>query len=527
MSAVRTDGITGAGGTVTLEASNISDLEVFTLSSAGRSGNIKIAGPEEGLTVNNLGLILATVDLTIPDPFDSNREILLIQGLDISERGTTFINGAGNLILNDVQIQNNAGQFANAGNVEIFSDRNIQLNNSEIFSNTNNGSSGNGGDVSVTGIDSITLNSSLIKTDTEESGRAGNISIMTPLLNIQNGARVTAETNSPIDEGIGGTVIIGADEINLSGSETIVSVSTSGPASAGSVILLPKNSGSIEINTLGEGPQISASTGTGSSGAGGNITIRDAVVAKLDNTELVTSGNGSGSAGTIFVKNVDVLLMRRGSLILAEASDTGGGGNVVIDAGFAFTIPEEDNDILANASFGQGGMIDIIANLIVGFRKVEQFSPTLRGNRISDINASSEFDVDGTIRLDADPAPELTELPTDLIDPANRIAQGCRAEDFTINDGPPGDFIITGRGGQLLEPANIVSEDAPLDDLGPDITQPDSSMPDTESSLPSNQQPAPLADSQTAIVTESGEVFLIADGAWQPSVSCTALNQSL
>ncbi|MBT9314837.1 two-partner secretion domain-containing protein [Leptothoe spongobia] len=528
LSIVREGGITGAGGTISLEAQEISNLEVLTISSAGQSGNVEIDSSTDSLTISNLNLITSGQVIT-SNPFEEpsilGDETITLVLSDFGQAGKTTITSDGNLTLNAVKILSDANRAAAAGDLEIISAGDIQLNDSAILSNTNSGSSGNGGNIFITGENSITLNGGRINTNTEGSGRAGSISIMTPLLNIQNGARVTAETSSPVNEGIGGTITIGADEINLADSETIVSVSTSGPASAGSVILQPKNSGSIEINTLGEGPQISASTGTGSRGTGGNITIRDAVVAKLDNTELVTSGNGSGSAGSIFVENVDVLLMRRGSLILAEASDTGGGGNVVIDAGFVFTIPEEDNDILANASFGQGGMIDITANLIVGFRKVEQFSPTLRGNRISDINASSEFDVDGTIRLDTDPASELTELPTDLIDPANRIAQGCRAEDFTINDGPPGDFIITGRGGQLLAPSDIVSEDAPLDDLGPDIVQPESLMPDTESSLPLNQQPVPLADSQTAIVTESGEVFLIADGAWQPSVSCTALSQ--
>ncbi|MBT9314838.1 two-partner secretion domain-containing protein [Leptothoe spongobia] len=514
---------TGEGGMVDLEARNISGLEIITLSNTNASGNVQIQSLEESLTISELNLITSG-QVTIPDPLSLFGRTITINLSNLGQAGNTVITSAENLILNEVEIRSDANRSTNAGNVEVFSAGNIHLNNSQILSNTNIESSGNGGSIIINAIGSATLDNSLINTDTDGSGRAGSIDIQTPRLNIQNEARVTAETNSSVREGAGGTVNIEADKVNFSGNETAISVSTSGPATAGNIILKPISSDSIDITTVGEGPQISASTGPGSSGAGGNIVIRDADVAKLDNTELVTSGNGSGSAGSILIENVDLLLTRRGSLILAEASDTGGGGNVFIDAGFAFTIPEEDNDILATANSGQGGTVDITANLIIGFREVEQFSPTLRGNRISDISASSNSGIDGIVNLDADPNPELTELPTDLADPANRIAQGCSTANRTTTDSSTGDFTVTGRGGQLLSPEDIADDDAPLDDLGPDIIQSEPSTSDAESSLLINNSPhTSLADAQEAIVTESGEVFLLAEGDWRPSVSCTAL----
>ncbi|MEO1257110.1 MAG: hypothetical protein AAFY41_19835, partial [Bacteroidota bacterium] len=129
---------------------------------------------------------------------------------------------------------------------------------------------------------------------TENGGRAGNITLTASSIELTNRALLN---NSTSGAGRGGNVTLYTDEINLSGSGTEISANTDGSGSGGSIILQPNASDSIEINTTGDGPQISASTAPGSSGTGGNITIQNAEIAKLDNTELLTSSNGSGRAG--------------------------------------------------------------------------------------------------------------------------------------------------------------------------------------------------------------------------------------
>ncbi|MEL6230160.1 MAG: filamentous hemagglutinin N-terminal domain-containing protein [Cyanobacteria bacterium J06627_3] len=359
---------------------------------------------------------------------------------------------------------------------------------------------------------------------TSNQGSAGEISISTPQLNISNGGQVSVLTNN---NGTGGTIKIESDEINLSDNGSEILASTTAAASGGSIVLQPNTGGDIEINTIGDGPQISASTAPGSSGTGGNITIRNAEIAKLDNTELLTSSNGSGRAGNINVQNVDVLLMRRGSLIQAGASSTGSGGEVDIDAGFVVTVPNENNDILANARENAGGNIDITANRIIGFREVDQFSDRLRENGLSDISARSRLGTDGEVDINnlfIDPNQGLNELPSTLVDPANRIAQGCRAAqtDQPEETSAAGDFIITGRGGQSSDPANPGSSDiTPLDDFGPIDAQTNATT--TATAISETDSPKELKDSQAAIMTESGDVFLVASDGWDSSISCSNL----
>ena len=224
------------------------------------------------------------------------------------------------------------------------------------------------------------------------TGEAGSISVKTPSLSIRNGGLTTStfsslnETVSDDDSNIS-TITVSADEMELSGNSGILA-DTFGSARGGDILLQPyAPGGDIEINTIGNSAEISASTARGSSGPGGNITIQNAEIARLENTELFTSSSGVGDAGGISVQNVGVLLMRHGSLIQAGASNTGNGGDVDIDADFVVTVPGEDNDILANATFGDGGNINITANRIIGFQTLEEFSnnSSLRGNGRNDM----------------------------------------------------------------------------------------------------------------------------------------------
>ena len=255
----------------------------------------------------------------------------------------------------------------------------------------------------------------------------------------------------------------------------------------------------------------------------------------MRNTDLVTSSGGAGNAGNIIIQNVDVLLLRQGSLIQAGASASGDGGNIDIDAGLVITVVNEDNDILADTNSGRGGDIQITTQQILGFREVGAFSNELRGNGLNDISARSESGVDGQVSIDnfaVDPNQGLATLPADVSDPANQIAQGCSLGDSAIAESSPsGDFIITGRGGQPLSPTDIAGTHAPLDDLGPELPQAETAVaaPDgfrehnsqVDSTLPTSN---PLADAQEAVMTEAGEVFLVTEGVWQSSLSCASLH---
>ncbi|MDF5727798.1 MAG: S-layer family protein, partial [Rhizonema sp. PD38] len=136
-------------------------------------------------------------------------------------------------------------------------------------------------------------------------------------------------------------------------------------------------------------------------------------------------------------------------------------GDIYIQTnGFVIAVPSENSDILANASGGDGGTIDIDSNRILGFQNRGKFNLNdLRTNRISDINAKSDGGSDGKVSLKTlsiDPIQDLVALPTDLVDPSGLIAQGCDSGKGRVAKGQS-EFVITGRGGLPPSPDDTLS----------------------------------------------------------------------
>ena len=174
----------------------------------------------------------------------------------------------------------------------------------------------------------------------------------------------------------------------------------------------------------------------------------------------LTRGNifadtSNGDGGNITLQDLDLLLLRRNSLITAEARNQANGGNVTIDAtdGFIVAIPPENSDILALASEGKGGNIDITATGIYGLVNRTQQSTD---DNISEINATSEFGLNGSVELntpDIQPETGLTELPSIPIE--SKLAQGCYEPSYAQSR-----FVIVGRGGLPTLPEQTLTPDS-------------------------------------------------------------------
>jgi large exoprotein involved in heme utilization and adhesion len=120
--------------------------------------------------------------------------------------------------------------------------------------------------------------------------------------------------------------------------------------------------------------------------------------------------------------------------------------------------PEGNNDIIANASQGQGGNITIDAESLFGIEEHPLNDST------NDINASSEFALDGSINIDTsdiNPVQGATELPSNVVEPEQTTAQTCEAGRGTANNG----LAIAGKGGvppapdTPLNSENIISSE--------------------------------------------------------------------
>jgi large exoprotein involved in heme utilization and adhesion len=160
-----------------------------------------------------------------------------------------------------------------------------------------------------------------------------------------------------------------------------------------------------------------------------------------------------GSQGNIQLQVDDVLLLRHGSKIIANATGSSTGGNVNINAPIIAGL--EDSDIIANAVQGKGGNIQISTQGIIGLEYRSQLTPE------NDITASSQFGVNGMVEINnvgVDPNSGLVELPANVTDSSQQIASGCSA-----NQGSS--FVATGRGGIPQNPTQEIGSDRTWSDI--------------------------------------------------------------
>lgn len=320
---------------------------------------------------------------------------------------------------------------------------------------------GDGGDVTVKA-DTIEVNGtgapagfyfSLISAATFGSGNAGNLTMDTRKLSIQAGGRVSA---SSIILGNAGSLTINATEaIDVSGMKDAENPSYIGTAVLPFGIFAQisrANSGNTTIKTPSLNITNGATVFVKNSGFGTAGTLQiEANTLKLDNQGSISASTKAGEGGNINLQLRDLLLMRHGSIINAEAGNNGNGGNISINA--PNIVGLENSDIIANAVQGRGGNIQITTEGIIGLEYRNLLSP--REVLSNDITASSQFNISGTVQINnigVEPHSGLIELPTNLIDSSQLIATGC-----SVN--PTSSFVATGRGGIPQNPVQELRSD--------------------------------------------------------------------
>ncbi|MCA1991323.1 MAG: S-layer family protein, partial [Coleofasciculus sp. S288] len=260
------------------------------------------------------------------------------------------------------------------------------------------------------------------------------------------------------------------------------------------------------------------STGVGDAGI--IRVVADAIA--LDNRGSIDASTGSGAGGNINLQAQDILLRRRSRIATNAGNSTG--GNIMIDIDTLVAVPVEDSDITANAQQGVGGRVSITAQGIFGTQFRERVTPE------SDITATSELgpQFSGIVEIDIrgiDPARGLVELPDAIIDPSDRIATGCPADEGNS-------FAVTGRGGLPEDPTatlrgrTLWQDVRNLSEFGGQ-----SRMASTmgNEQLTNNNQP--IIEAQGWAIDANGQVVLVADAsqvtshsAWQKPTQCYQSN---
>lgn len=450
----------------------------------GQSGNINIQVGGK-LTLTDFAGISSSLDR------NANGQA---QNIEINANSILLSNGA--------QINAFTEGEGSAGNIIINAQNDLSLDGAltSVFTGVLSNGVGNGSDIRVVADSLKITNGAQLAADTRGNGNAGNIFLgreNQPIRLISIAGTNTTDGKSSAlftstnSNSLGGTIRVFADRFQLSDG-AVVDARTFASGNSGTISL---NANLVEI--LRGGQFLALTQGSGSSG---KITIA-ANQLRVSGTDptfeqrrtnfptrvapisresgIYTRSIGSGSAGSIFVtgsqiqlddraridaqsstvdggnisiRASDRLVLRNNSQISATAGTAqapGNGGNIDISARFLIAIPKENSDIAANAFQGSGGNVTIATQGgILGFESQGRSTP------LSDITASSEVGISGTVTLNAPDTNNLqnslTQLPQSAIDTNALLANSC-----IVRNPQNGTFFITGTGGLPTNPGEL------------------------------------------------------------------------
>ncbi|MDY6781501.1 MAG: filamentous hemagglutinin N-terminal domain-containing protein [Cyanobacteriota bacterium] len=416
----------------------------------GEGGNIEIFTPR--LTLDEGDAIIMTRTLSSArggDIFINAPDLVQVVGeLTPAGGGTSSIVSA-------------ARGSGDGGNITLSTNR-LRVNGGNISTPTLG--AGNSGNLTVNAARSVDVRGGLLAVSTFSTGDAGQLTVNTRNLRLTDGGRISSST---ISSGTAGNIFINASgRVSVSGRDSVSSelsrikstADIPSPAIQQALGLPPSVdgvSGDVTINTpilrVANGAEVSVSN-EGSAPAGSLNVNANFVVLNREGKLLAATASGEG--GNINLQVRDVLSLRNQSLISATAGGTGNGGNINIAT--RFIVAANNSDIVANAFEGNGGNITISARGIFGTEFRPQLTPE------SDITASSEFGVDGIVRinnLNFSPRSEAAQLPEDVSDPSQDISSGCAA---VARDNR---FTVIGRGGLPPNPNEGLRSDRVWSDV--------------------------------------------------------------
>ncbi|RCJ23935.1 hypothetical protein A6S26_20280 [Nostoc sp. ATCC 43529] len=379
-------------------------------------------------------------------------------------------------------------------------------------------------------------------------GKGGDIEIIANLLSISNRARLNAQSN-----GIGkaGNILVTANSFDAASGGKLLT-STSSSSNAGDITLRIRD----RLTLTGDGTGMFANTTANATGNSGNIFIDPKVMMIRDGAKIAVDNQGTGIGGTINIQAgnltldnqavisaetasntggdiqlqlTELLLLRLNSSISTTAGTTqagGNGGNIAINSPFIVAAASENNDITANAFSGNGGRVDITAQRIFGLiprsrtdlerllatNDPEQLNP--RSLPTSDITAISQVNPSFSEQVeintpDVDPSRGLVNLPTNLVDASQLIAQTCgNGGEATANQ--QSEFIVSGRGGLPPNPIEPLSSDAIWQDLQPHALVNEKVTGSQKEVNLISETPSAIAEAQGWVTNPDGTITLVA-----------------
>jgi filamentous hemagglutinin family protein len=319
-------GTAGSGGNVTVAAqNNIRNLEILTLSSFDEAGDVALNGFGDLSVTNTRILTSRRVDVEFSDKF------ITLEVGGQGQSGDVYFTSLGNLTFNNSSIESDTNGSDKAGNVTLSSPGLVTFNNSFIRSNTS--SKGAAGSIGIEAGQGISLigSGSGLSAGTTNQGEAGDITLTTPELILQNGANIATTTAS---SSAAGNITLqshpNGENLNINlAPGTSISASTSNQGIGGNIEIKAPDSVTIQ----GQGTITTSTTGTGNAG---NITLDTSTLTIARGAQLFAFTEGSGNSGKIEVNastavNLGIGVDDFSPVLSVETSNAGKAGNITIN----------------------------------------------------------------------------------------------------------------------------------------------------------------------------------------------------
>jgi filamentous hemagglutinin family protein len=497
-----TRGSTGQGGNITIDAQRLILRDGANLSSISRgdgaAGNI-------GIKVSESAELLGSIpEFGFPSGFST---------------GTLEANGKGG----DINVETKRLIVSNGAAITLSTG---SIAGTVVFSTIG----GLGGSLTVTASESIEIRGvsgvrgdaafapSILGTGSVSLNRGGDIHLSTPVLTLRDGALISTGS---VNAGDAGNIIINADRlevqgssrVEVSGGRTFTIVNPNATGNAGSLTLnvnqlIVRDSGTVSVASLGVG-------------RAGNLNVVANSI-DLDNKASIDGTTFSGSGANINLQARDIQL-RRGSRITTDAG-TSDGGNIRINSDILATLPNENNDITANARSARGGQVTVNVPNIFGFKAINreqarsslgltdaefaalQVNPTslIPTSDIAAISQQAGPALQGAVTFSTtgvNPAQGLIALSQNVVDPTRLIAAN------PCTEGEGNEFTVTGKGGVPPNPNDVLNSNLTQFNWVEPAAISSQNLPEKKAEI--EMQPKAVIPAQGWVIDGQGKVTLV------------------
>ena len=384
-------GNAGNAGDIDLSVQNgnltITEFSALTTqaNATGNAGEISISVERGDVIIDNFAGVFSRIDgggtggsieIHAANMTFNNRASIGVENFSNQEAGGLNIALSSNLTLEETSFIDVIAEDAVAAADTVISAKDILLTGGSSITTETQGS-GRGGNLAVQADNLFLSDASFMTSAAEAAGHAGNINIeLNDTFSATTGGKIVASTSATGD---GGTINITANTVMLTEGGIVTADSTATDLNAG-------DAGDIALT------------------AQGTMAISDG---------LVTTKSKNALGGNIKLTANDLIQITNSDVTSQVQEGSSSAGKIDIDPDF---VVIRNSNILSTAVFGDGGPISITANSAI------LVDPT------SVLDASSQFGGDGTIDIQS-PIQQLSgaiaPLPESLVKAVNVYAEAC------------------------------------------------------------------------------------------------------